>query len=49
LDSLDELEMKDYDFLVSETQEAQKSLFPSLSETDQNEADPKAITGDSNA
>jgi hypothetical protein len=49
IDSLDELEMKDYDFLVSETQEAQKSLFPSLSETDQNEADPKAITGDSNA
>ena len=49
IDNLDELEMKDYDALVDETKDAQKYLFPNLSETDENEADPKALTADSNA
>jgi hypothetical protein len=49
LDNLDELEMKDYDALVDETKDAQKYLFPNLAETDENEADPKAPTADSNA
>ena len=49
IDNLDELEMKDYDALVEETKDAQKYLFPNLAETDDNEADPKALTADSNA
>lgn len=49
LDTLDELEMRDYDALVEETKDAQKYLFPSLISTDENEADPKALTEDSNA
>lgn len=49
LDNLDELEMKDYDALVEETKDAQKYLFPNLADTDENEADPKAPTADSNA
>lgn len=48
LESLDELEIKDYDALVEATQEAQKALFPSLSKTEDNEKDPKADTGSSN-
>lgn len=47
--SVDELEMKDYDALVEHTKEAQKALFPSLAETVENEQDPKATTGNSNA
>jgi hypothetical protein len=47
LDSLDELEMRDYDALIEETSEAQKYLFPSITDTPANEADPKAITADS--
>ena len=49
LESLDELEMKDYDYLVEQTKDAQKQLFPNLSETEANEADPKALTANSNA
>lgn len=49
LDSLDELEMADYDALVEMTKEAQEVLFPSLAKTDENEANPKATTADSNA
>lgn len=49
ISSLGELEMLDYDTLVEETKEAQKYLFPSLGETVENEADPKAITENSNA
>jgi hypothetical protein len=49
LDSIDELEMADYDFLIEETRYAQKSLFPSLAETVENEKDPKADTANSNA
>ena len=48
LETLDELDMKDYDFLIEQTKEAQKVLFPSLAETPENEADPKAITANSN-
>ena len=47
LDNLDELEMKDYDALVDETKDAQKFLFPSLAETPETEADPKALTDNS--
>lgn len=47
LDSLDELEMKDYDYLVEQTKEAQKVLFPTLADTPENENDPKAITANS--
>jgi hypothetical protein len=49
IDNLDELEMKDYDALVEATKDAQKFLFPSLSETVENEKDPKAPTDNSNA
>lgn len=44
LDSLDELEMRDYDALIEETSEAQKYLFPSIADTPENEANPKATT-----
>jgi len=47
IDSLDELEMKDYDFLVEETKDAQKFLFPNLAETEETAQDPKAPTVDS--
>jgi hypothetical protein len=47
IDSLDELEVTDYDALVEATQDAQKVLFPSLSKSEANEADPKAITENS--
>lgn len=46
-DALDDLEMRDYDALVDETTEAQKYLFPSLADTPENEANPKATTADS--
>lgn len=49
IESLDELEMKDYDYLVEQTKDAQKELFPTLSSSDQNESDPKAPTANSNA
>jgi hypothetical protein len=42
LESLDELTMADYDALTEATKGAQNSLFPSLSDTPANEADPKA-------
>jgi len=48
IESLGELEMRDYDALVDETKEAQKYLFPSLSDSVENENDPKAITENSN-
>lgn len=48
LESLEELEMKDYDHLVEQTKEAQKVLFPSLADTPENESNPKATTGNSN-
>jgi hypothetical protein len=48
IDSLGELEMRDYDALVDETKEAQKYLFPSLNDSVENEKDPKAISENSN-
>jgi hypothetical protein len=48
IDSLGELEMRDYDALVEETKEVQAYLFPSLAETTENETNPKAITENSN-
>lgn len=47
--SVDELEMKDYDYLVEQTKDAQKTLFPSLADTAENQNDPKATTANSNA
>lgn len=47
IETLDNLEMRDYDALVEHTKDAQSYLFPSLSETDKNEADPKAPTENS--
>ena len=49
IDSLDELEMADYDFLVEETKEAQKILFPSLANTEANEKDTESPLENSNA
>jgi hypothetical protein len=49
LESLDELTMTDYDALVEHTKDAQKYLFPTLAETPQTEADPKAPGENSNA
>lgn len=48
-ESLDELEMADYDFLIEQTKDAQKYLYPSLKETEESASDPKAITDNSNA
>ena len=47
IDSLGELTMADYDALVEHTKDAQNALFPSLTSSKENEADPKAITEDS--
>jgi hypothetical protein len=47
-ETLDELTMADYDALVEHTKEAQKYLFPSIAETEENEKDPKADTANSN-
>ena len=48
LDSLDELEIADYDALVEATADAQKALFPNLNKNDETEKDPKADTANSN-
>jgi hypothetical protein len=42
LDSLDELEIPDYDALVEATKEAQSKLFPSVGNSVENEKNPKA-------
>lgn len=47
LESLGELDMLDYDYLVEQTKDAQKYLFPNLAETPETEADPKAPTANS--
>lgn len=49
IDSLDELEMADYDFLVDETKDAQKVLFPALAKTEANEKDAESPLENSNA
>ena len=48
IESLDELEMADYDALVDETKEAQKVLFPSLSKTEETEKDAESPFDNSN-
>lgn len=48
-DSLDELEMTDYDYLMEQTKEAQKYLYPSLKENEESAADPKVSSENSNA
>lgn len=48
-DSIDSLEIQDYDALIEETKEIQKALFPNLANTTENEQDPKAPTANSNA
>jgi hypothetical protein len=42
LDSLDELEIPDYDALVEATKDAQSKLFPSVGNSVENEKNPKA-------
>lgn len=48
IDSIGELEPLDYDFLIEQTKDVQKALFPNLAETPETEADPKATTANSN-
>lgn len=48
IESLEELDIRDYDALIEHTKDAQKALFPNISETPETEADPKATTADSN-
>ena len=48
IDSLGELTMADYDMLAEYALKAQEIIFPSLSKTLENEADPKASTANSN-
>jgi hypothetical protein len=48
LESLDELEIPDYDALVEATKDAQAKLFPSVEKTIENEKNPKAPTANSN-
>lgn len=48
IESLDELETADYDFLVEQTKDAQKFLFPNLSDTPENAADADSPFDESN-
>jgi len=43
-DSLEELEIADYDALVKASEDISSILFPTLAKNDKNEADPKATT-----
>jgi hypothetical protein len=45
---LGELELADYDVLDAEAKDAMSVLFPSLNKSAENEADPKALTDNSN-
>jgi len=49
LESLEELEINDYDALVKASEDISSILFPTLAKNDKNEADPKATTESSNA
>ena len=46
-ESLEELEIPDYDALVTASETVSAALFPTLAKTDKNEADPKATIDDS--
>jgi hypothetical protein len=48
LESLEELEIADYDALVEASQDISKVLFPALTKNKETEADPKAPTAGSN-
>lgn len=48
IESLDELDTADYDALQDEAEAALPLLWPRLNKTLENEADPKATTGNSN-
>jgi NAD-specific glutamate dehydrogenase len=48
VDSLGELDIDDYDALNDHAQEALVLLFPRLNKTEESEADPKALGGNSN-
>lgn len=48
LETLEELDVRDYDTLIEQTKDAQKALFPSLTENEETEKDPKATTANSN-
>jgi hypothetical protein len=43
-DSLEELEIADYDALVKASEDISSILFPTLAKNEKNEADPKATT-----
>jgi hypothetical protein len=42
IESIDEMEMADYDTLAEEIKDAEKILFPNLSKSDETEADPES-------
>jgi hypothetical protein len=44
LESLEEMEIPDYDALVEASQDLSKTLFPALGKTKETESDPKALT-----
>jgi hypothetical protein len=44
IETLGELTMKDYDYIIEQTAEAQQSFFPQLAKTEVTEKDPKAPT-----
>jgi hypothetical protein len=44
LESLEELEIADYDALTKASEDISAILFPTLAKTEKNEADPKATT-----
>jgi len=48
-DSLEELEIADYDALVKASDEISSVLFPTLAKTDENDKDPKVLTESSSA
>lgn len=48
-ESLEELEIADYDALVKASEDISAILFPALAKSEKNEADPKATTESSNA
>jgi hypothetical protein len=49
IESLDELDIPDYNMLSQEAQKVQSYLFPSTNQTPATESDPKADTGELNA
>jgi hypothetical protein len=48
-ESLEELEIADYDALTKATEDISSILFPTLAKTEKSEADPKVPTESSNA